>query len=83
MSTSPNTDDPDYILAVQRLYFWQYGQESSNFTSQLYSLFHKADQNNFRRLALGFPMEAAAWKEWYDAESQEAFFEKYKEAIKT
>ena len=52
---------------------WEY--RSSNgadwFTIQLFSLFGKADDNNRRRLALGFPEEHEAWLWWFHGKDGE------------
>jgi hypothetical protein len=67
----------NYLQAVRELHFWQYGQNSFNFSSLLYVLMQKADSNNRVKLAIGFPVEYEAFCEWSDAPSQDAFFEKY------
>lgn len=65
------------LEAVRRLHFWQYGNNPDNFTSMLYTMFGKADALNRSRLAMVFPAEYWAWREWQDSPSQDEFFERY------
>lgn len=37
---------------------------STNFNAELFRMFAKADGQNFYRLSLGFPVQAAAWLAW-------------------
>jgi len=67
----------EYLEAVRRLHFWQYGNNPTNFTSMLYSMFQKADVRNIARLARAFPVEAAVYLEWYEAPSENEFFKRY------
>ena len=54
--------------AIRELYYWQKGKgEGSNFHSQLYNLFQKADPQNRMRLQAGFPEENTALSLWYMA----------------
>lgn len=53
------------FYAVRELYYSQYNHsDNTNFHSQLYSLFQKADPENWAKLAVGFPEEAAALSLW-------------------
>lgn len=36
------------------------------FTAQLLRLMHKADSENFMKLAVSFPKEALAYTKWYE-----------------
>lgn len=67
------TEVPDYVHAVQDLKYWQEGQNF--FTCELYSLMAKADVQKFAKLAIGFPVEAKAFSDWYHSPDPEAFFD--------
>lgn len=71
-----NESDPEFLKAVERLYYWQYGDPSS-FYSMLYTLFQKADIDNKRKLALCFPYELMAYLNWCNSPTQDEFFKKY------
>jgi hypothetical protein len=64
-----------FDIAVERLHYWQYGDEPTNFTSQLFSLMQKADKENFAKLADAFPEEANALLLWRASSDPDAFFE--------
>jgi hypothetical protein len=55
---------------------WRRGG-ATNFTSQLFSLFCKADADNRIKLSLGFPEEWMVFTEWYHSPAEDAFYEKY------
>ena len=63
--------------AVERLWYWQHGDNPTNFTSLLFTLMQKADAENFARLALAFPEESMAYKLWCASESSPEFFRKF------
>ena len=63
--------------AVQELWYWQYGNEPTNFTTLLYKLIAKADMGNKARLAAAFPMEFEAFQEWTEALDAIEFFKSY------
>lgn len=54
-------------FAIKELYFWQYNNGGTNFHAMLYTLIQKADLENKRRLALGFPEEVEALEMWEQA----------------
>lgn len=65
----------DITLAVKELFYWQYNRaEDTNFSSLLYNLFQKADQQNLAKLTRGFPHEAIAWNLWRSAPNEDVFF---------
>ncbi len=47
--------------AIENLYQWQYNRDES-FNCMLYTLFNKADAENYGRLKAIFPVEALALK---------------------
>lgn len=62
--------------AVFDLWLWR-TTDSTSFSSQLYSLFCKADITNQMRLEKGFPAQTAAYREWQRAASEERFFRRW------
>lgn len=70
-----------HILAVERLYWWQHG--GTNFTSLLYDLIAKADNENKERIRLAFPHEVKAYLEWFNMPSAEDFYKKYNLGVKS
>jgi hypothetical protein len=78
-------ESPDFIKAINDLYFWQYPQSrthSPSFYQDLFSLLHKADPQNKFRLWIAFPDHARAYQLWKDSTSQDEFFDTYKNVIK-
>ena len=64
-----NVEDISYEEAVKEIYFWQYnGTDGTSFSDNLFRLFQKADRNNIRRLARGFPMRYYVYLKWYNNE---------------
>ncbi len=55
---------------------WQTVGGLTNFRTQLFDLFAKADNENLARLALAFPLEALIYHEWFCGDI-DAFYEKY------
>lgn len=62
--------------AAEKLYFWQHSYTGC-FSDNLFNLFQKADPDNFRKLSVGFPLEAIVFAQWYSSESSDSFFKKY------
>lgn len=62
--------------ALTQLWFWQHNP-GTNFASLLYTLFSKADPDNMRKLAAGFPVEYSVWHEWYRSEDPAKFWKTY------
>lgn len=63
----------NFTEAVQELYRWTiFG--GSWFTSQLYDLIAKADNENKAKLSVGFPHEVTAYVQWQKALSETEFF---------
>lgn len=65
------------VRAVKELYYWQHGSNPTNFTALLYTLFQKGSGGNRERLALGFPWEFEAWKQWNASPTEDEFFAKF------
>jgi len=66
---------PELKDTIYRLYYWQEDAYATNFTSLLFMLMQKADSGNFRRLSIGFPLEAEALMLWSASPSSNDFFE--------
>lgn len=49
----------------------------THFSVQLYRLIAKSDSGHRRRLAMGFPVEVAAWEEWNATSTTREFYKKY------
>ncbi len=62
--------------AVRELYFWTMGG-GTNFHALLYTLIQKADMDNRRRLANGFPEEVRAFLIWQNSPDEMEFFRMY------
>ncbi len=70
--------------AVKELYYWQvHGPDATNFTALFFVMFQKGSGGNRERLALGFPWEYEAWKQWNESPTQEEFFSKFGFGSKT
>lgn len=64
--------------ARQEVYYWQLGKGTGdNFSCLLFRLMGKADSSNRLRLALGFPEEHQAYREWWDSLDTKALFAKW------
>lgn len=66
------TFDLDYVeltKAVKELYYWQHGDNRSNFSSFLYLIMQKADADNYNKIKKGFPEEAFAFELWNKADN--------------
>ena len=68
--------DPDYKLAIQRLYEWQHGG-SNSFSSKVFLLCGSADMSNINRIAVAWPWLYAAWRDWHNAPSSDDFFRRH------
>lgn len=55
---------PELVMAVKELYYWQYGNNPSNFASMLFNLIRKSDLNNRYQLSRAFPFETLALGLW-------------------
>lgn len=55
-----------YNDAVRELYFWQYSNTRC-FHNMLFDLMQKADHINIERIAVGFPEEVEAFRDWCKA----------------
>lgn len=66
----------DLELACERLWFWQLNNTDS-FTDRIFTLFQKADKENYLKLAIGFPEECYAYQLWYHAPNQDEFFKRF------
>lgn len=67
----------DLDKAVKELFYWQFGNNPTNFTARLFDLMTKADLENAARLAKAFPVEAQAYLLWYHAPDANAFFKSW------
>ena len=56
--------DQERYEAVKAIYYWQYSDDKTNFTSLLISMFQKADPTNLKRLRLGFEIYYQAFQQW-------------------
>lgn len=65
-------DEINYEDAVQAVYDWQHGEHY--YRSQLFDLMCRSDPGNFAKLALVFPVEAKAYKDWYCSPDPDEFF---------
>jgi hypothetical protein len=70
----------DLKEAVEDLYYWQFGTAmgtADNFSSLLFTMMQKADAGNIVRLAIAFPHEFRAFREWQRAEDPAVFFDSF------
>lgn len=67
----------EFILALERFKIWRNNNFADNFTSHVFRLLCKADDNNKAKILVGFPAETAIYLLWYLSESEEKFFEKW------
>lgn len=64
--------------AMQELYFWQkQTPRPDNFHSILYTLFGKADFENWKALSQGFEFESMALRIWANAKDPDLLFKEY------
>ena len=66
-----------YKRLKEDLYLTTHRPNADWFTAQLYRLFNKADANNKRRLAIGFPDHYQVWLDWYNAPNEREFFAEF------
>ena len=59
--------------AAIHLWYWQHGGDS--FHSHLFTMIHKADPDNLRKIYLGFPIHVTAWQLWGVMDSPEEFYD--------
>lgn len=69
------SEECTFEQAIQRLWDWQHG--GTSFSSMLFSLIHKADSENHRRLYQAFPVHFTTWQLWNNYESQDKFFDEF------
>lgn len=60
---------------LKNIWYWQNSGDS--FHCKLFSLIAKADTNNKKLLAMGFPVHVEVYKIWNESQDQEALFETY------
>jgi len=70
-------DKHELQRVAQELFYWQHS-DATNFTSQLFNLISKSDQDNKRKLTKGFPVEVAMWESWYSSSHPEEFYKLWK-----
>jgi hypothetical protein len=74
----------DFILseaelqdAAEKLHFWLTNPMDTNFSTLLYSLIAKADDENFKKLLKGFPVRTITYLLWYTSGDEQAFWDEY------
>lgn len=65
----------DFIKAIEKFKIWREHQGLTDFTSQLFCLMCRADENNRLKFLKGFPVEMIIYLLWYYSNSEEEFFE--------
>jgi len=68
---------PELQTAAEGLWHWMTNPMSTNFSSLLYSLIAKADEENFKKLLKGFPTRTIAYLLWYSSKNEDAFWDEY------
>ena len=63
--------------ALENLERWQSNPGGTNFSSILYGLMAKADNENFEKLFNGFPVRTTAYILWYWSIDKEELFNRY------
>jgi len=63
-----------YKEAVFDLYS-AYHRQSDHFNAMLFRLFRKAAGHNFSKLMDAYPLEGQVFKDWYNSDSESAFFD--------
>lgn len=63
--------------AIEKLQHWLFNPMETNFSSLLYSLIAKADEDNFKKLLKGFPVRTTAYLLWYSSKDEDAFWDEY------
>lgn len=63
--------------SLRELERWQSDPDASNFTSRLFGLMAKADDDNLQKLFLGFPTRTTAYLLWYYSSDKDELFNKY------
>ncbi len=63
-------NSPDWDDVAKMAVRWQYGMYGDFFTA-LFQLLARADEINFAKLALGFPAEAEAVRQWRETDLAE------------
>jgi hypothetical protein len=58
-----------------RVFAWEHG--GTNFTSQLFSLYRKADPINATKLLVAFPEEIKALNEFFACKNAQEFYNRY------
>lgn len=64
--------------AIRKIHDWYYKERQENdFAHQLFSIFQKANESEFAKLAVIFPIEAQAYSLWLQAKDPIKFFNEY------
>lgn len=74
----PLSDPTETERALARDLYLAFEHRADHFNGHLFRLLHKADNANFLRLAMGFPLEAALYQQWRDAPTETAFYVAYR-----
>lgn len=79
----PNYEDIEVRFAAHEiqktrelLFHWQ-RKPGTNFASQLFGMFMKADPQNMLKLKTGFPVEHYVWHEWYMSQDPDQLFKEW------
>lgn len=61
--------------AIDKLWLWLTNPMDTSFSTLLYSLIAKADDDNFKKLLKGFPIRTSAYLIWYGSTDEQAFWD--------
>lgn len=76
-SQTYDVDKKALARALENLERWQSNPGGTNFSSILYGLMAKADNENFEKLFNGFPVRTTAYILWYWSIDKEELFNRY------